>query len=231
MLDGNYVVASGHSRPWKKQFNIMAAYLDFYNPLRFLVALVRPKSSLYLADVGMQAIGMWGLTKTVRRTLGWAFRLMRGNIKRETDVADEQAMLAKLHRSADDVNKMTADARPKVSDALSAARDTARKIHQYTEEDIAMALLEMDNGALAHFCASFAADDHAADPWTVVVKAIGTAGSTRYSYRDWVEIKPGIVHSQTYTAYQASIKSPIFSSSNGASVACWKRDRRHPASW
>lgn len=79
----------------------------------------------------------------------------------------------------------------------------------YTEEDLAMALLELENGALGHFCASFAADDHAADPWTVVVKAIGTAGSTRYSYRDWVEIKPGIVHSQTYTAYQASITNEV----------------------
>jgi len=79
----------------------------------------------------------------------------------------------------------------------------------YAEEDIAMALLELDNGALAHFCASFAADDHAADPWTVVVKAIGTGGSTRYSYRDWVEIKPGLVHSQTYTAYQASITNEV----------------------
>ena len=38
-----------------------------------------------------------------------------------------------------------------------------------------------------------------------MVKVIGTAGSTRYSYRDHVEIKPGIVHSQTYTAYQGSI--------------------------
>ncbi|MAG58116.1 MAG: oxidoreductase [Planctomycetes bacterium] len=80
---------------------------------------------------------------------------------------------------------------------------------EYTEEDIAMATLELENGALAHFCASFAADDHAADPWTVVVKAIGTAGSTRYSYRDWVEIKPGLVHSQTYTAYQGSITSEV----------------------
>ena len=80
---------------------------------------------------------------------------------------------------------------------------------RYTEEDIAMALLELDNGALGHFCASFAADDHAADPWTVVVKAIGTAGSTRCSYRDWVEVKPGIAHSQTYTAYQASITNEV----------------------
>ena len=80
---------------------------------------------------------------------------------------------------------------------------------EYKEEDIAMVQMEMENGALAHFCASFAADDHAADPWTVMVKVIGTAGSTRYSYRDHVEIKPGIVHSQTYTAYAGSITNEV----------------------
>ena len=80
---------------------------------------------------------------------------------------------------------------------------------EIAQEDIAMVILELENGALAHFCASFAADDHSADPWTVLVKVIGTAGSTRYSYRDWVEIKPGIVHSQTYTAYQGSITNEV----------------------
>jgi predicted dehydrogenase len=80
---------------------------------------------------------------------------------------------------------------------------------EYTEEDIAMVQLEMENGALAHLCASFAADDHAADPWTVMVKVIGTAGSTRYSYRDHVEIKPGLVHSQTYTAYAGSVMNEV----------------------
>ncbi|UCD30767.1 MAG: radical SAM protein [Planctomycetota bacterium] len=83
MIDGNYVVASEHPQPWRKQFNIILAYLYFYNPLRFLIALVRPKSRLYLADAGMQIIGMWGLTKTIQRTLGWALRLMRGPIKRQ----------------------------------------------------------------------------------------------------------------------------------------------------
>jgi predicted dehydrogenase len=80
---------------------------------------------------------------------------------------------------------------------------------EYKEEDIAMVQMQMENGALAHFCASFAADDHAADPWTVMVKVIGTAGSTRYSYRDHVEIKPGLVHSQTYTAYQGSVMNEV----------------------
>jgi predicted dehydrogenase len=80
---------------------------------------------------------------------------------------------------------------------------------EYPEEDIAMVQMRLAGGALAHFCASFAADDHAADPWTVMVKVIGTAGSTRYSYRDHVEIKPGLVHSQTYTAYQGSITNEV----------------------
>jgi predicted dehydrogenase len=80
---------------------------------------------------------------------------------------------------------------------------------EYPEEDIAMVQMQLENGALAHFCASFAADDHAADPWTVMVKVIGTAGSTRYSYRDHVEIKPGLVHSQTYTAYAGSVLNEV----------------------
>ncbi len=86
MLDGNHVIASGHEQPWRKQMNILVAYLYFYNPLRFLAMLVRPRSRLYLAEAGMQLIGMWGLSQTIRRTLGWAFRLMRGNIVRRTAV-------------------------------------------------------------------------------------------------------------------------------------------------
>lgn len=86
MLDANYVVASEHPQPWRKQFNIMLAYLYFYNPVRFFVGLVRPKSKLYLADSGMQVIGMWGVSQTIRRTFGWALRLMRGDIRRRTRV-------------------------------------------------------------------------------------------------------------------------------------------------
>jgi radical SAM superfamily enzyme YgiQ (UPF0313 family) len=86
MLDGNYVVASNHPQPWRKQFNILAGYLCFYNPLRLLVALVRPKGRLYLTDAGMQVLGMWGLMQTMRRTLGWAWRLMGGRIVRNTRV-------------------------------------------------------------------------------------------------------------------------------------------------
>jgi hypothetical protein len=84
MLGGNYVVASHHPKPWRKQLNILVAYVYFYNPARFLLALVRPKSRLYLADAVWQWLGMWGLAQTIRRTLGWAVRLRRGNIQRKT---------------------------------------------------------------------------------------------------------------------------------------------------
>jgi hypothetical protein len=82
MFDANYVIASEHPRPWRKQLNIMAAYLYFYNPLRMMVAWVRPKSKLYLADAYAQLLGIYGLGQTVRRTLGWALRLKRGRIVR-----------------------------------------------------------------------------------------------------------------------------------------------------
>ena len=114
IVDGNYVVASRAAKPWQKQINILTAYIYFYNPLRFLIALVRPKSKLplvnvvvdvnvktrrsklsrriwrksrgYLGDAAVQVFGMWGLIHTIRRTFVWALHLMRGNIKRHTQV-------------------------------------------------------------------------------------------------------------------------------------------------
>ena len=50
IVDGNYVVASKHPRPWLKQLNLLAAYAYFFNPLRLLLALVWSLSRLPLAD-------------------------------------------------------------------------------------------------------------------------------------------------------------------------------------
>ncbi len=44
-------------------------------------------------------------------------------------------------------------------------------------EDLALINLRLKSGALAHFCADFAADDHSGDPWTFSVKVIGTEGA------------------------------------------------------
>ncbi|MET2984872.1 Gfo/Idh/MocA family protein [Aureibaculum conchae] len=75
------------------------------------------------------------------------------------------------------------------------------------QENLAMANIQMQNGSLSHLCASFANDDHAGDPWTCMIKVIGTDGSTRYSYRDWVINDRNGAHSQTYQAYPESIKN------------------------
>jgi len=84
MTDANYVIASEHRKPWRKQINMLLVYLFFYNPLRLMKAIVFPKSSLYLADALAQLHGMWGLMHTLRRTLPWVWRLRRGPIVRHT---------------------------------------------------------------------------------------------------------------------------------------------------
>lgn len=75
------------------------------------------------------------------------------------------------------------------------------------QENVAMANIQMENGTLSHLSASFANDDHAGDPWTCIIKVIGTKGSTRYSYRDWVINEQNGPHSQTYQCYPESIKN------------------------
>ncbi len=82
MLDGNYVTASRTDMPWKKQAGMLSAYLYFYNPLRLVAALLRVRRPMYAADVLMQVLGMWGLVKTLRRTLPWLLRLWRGPLSR-----------------------------------------------------------------------------------------------------------------------------------------------------
>ncbi len=90
MHDGNYVIASHHHRPWRKQLNLMAGYLYFYNVLWMLVALLRRKTKLGDKPAGMQLVGILGVTQNLRRTLGWAFRLMFGKIERLTEPPSSQ---------------------------------------------------------------------------------------------------------------------------------------------
>lgn len=75
------------------------------------------------------------------------------------------------------------------------------------QENVAMANILMQNGTLSHLSASFANDDHSGDAWTCMIKVIGTQGSTRYSYRDFVINERNGAHSQTYQNYPESIKN------------------------
>jgi radical SAM superfamily enzyme YgiQ (UPF0313 family) len=82
MYDGNYVVASSHARPWRKQVNLLLSYAFMYNPLWLAVALWPRKSKVGYKPAGMQIVGMIGLTQNIRRTSGWAIRMMFGRIRR-----------------------------------------------------------------------------------------------------------------------------------------------------
>jgi hypothetical protein len=82
MYDGNYVVASTLARPWRKQINMLISYLYFYNPVWLFWYTIGPKKHLRLKPAGMQIVGIMGLAHTIRRTLGWAVRLMYGKIDR-----------------------------------------------------------------------------------------------------------------------------------------------------
>ncbi len=82
LTDGNYVVASKLARPWTKQFNILLAYLWFYNPLRMLLLAFKVKNRLWGMDVGMQIFGSIGVLQNIRRTFFWGIRLMFGKITR-----------------------------------------------------------------------------------------------------------------------------------------------------
>jgi hypothetical protein len=84
MYDGNYVVASLHKRPWQKQFTMIAGYAYFYNPVWFIMNLIKGRSSVNVKTAGMQLVGMAGLLLTIMRTTGWAIRLMWGKIDRFT---------------------------------------------------------------------------------------------------------------------------------------------------
>ncbi len=82
MYDGNYVVASKHARPWKKQLNLLAGYVYFYNPIWLITNLLGRKTKVGSKPAYMQIIGMLGLTQSIRRTSGWALRLMFRKIER-----------------------------------------------------------------------------------------------------------------------------------------------------
>ncbi|MGB0715977.1 MAG: B12-binding domain-containing radical SAM protein [Phycisphaerae bacterium] len=95
MLGGAFVIASKHPKPWRKQLNMLTAYAYFYNPVHMAIALVRPKTRMFIAEAIWQGVGMWGLWQTFRRTIGWVFKLRFGKVtRRETPPMNRVPMLS-----------------------------------------------------------------------------------------------------------------------------------------
>ena len=73
------------------------------------------------------------------------------------------------------------------------------------QENLAVLLMQMRSGALSVLQTSFANDDHGSDPWSFYIKVLGTKGSARYSYNDFVDNSKHMVHSHSYQAYPYTI--------------------------
>lgn len=135
MYDGNYVVASDHKRPWQKQLTMLAAYLYFYNPIWFFVALIRFKTRVRPKPAIMQIIGMMGLVMTAARTSGWAFRLMFGTIERHTAPPASQIPMRGVDfaQASHDTSVVPIQIRRPVDRHLAPPRDTGEGANRISD--------------------------------------------------------------------------------------------------
>jgi hypothetical protein len=79
--DGNHVVATRHDQPWRRQFNMLASYVSFYNPVNLVRALPR-FDACWAERIVLQLYGMWGTAKSIYQIRDWLWRLMSGPIER-----------------------------------------------------------------------------------------------------------------------------------------------------
>ena len=78
LTSGMHVIATRHAQPWMRQLNLLAAYAYFFNPLRFLAALVFSKSKIPLVDAetwpppatARSGVHRTKLTRRLKRRLG-----------------------------------------------------------------------------------------------------------------------------------------------------------------
>lgn len=68
----------------------------------------------------------------------------------------------------------------------------ASRLHyeRLEREDQVLIAIEMPSGALVSLFGSFAADDHTSNPWTFLVKVVGTRGGVSFSWRDAFFLRP-----------------------------------------
>ena len=79
--DGNHCLATSDAYPWRRQINMLASYVSFYNPINLLLAL--PRFDKVWADrILCQLVGMFGVAKSIYHSHGWLKRLISGPIER-----------------------------------------------------------------------------------------------------------------------------------------------------
>jgi len=132
--DGSAVVATGLVGQGKLVITSLGTTTqpaaDAGHPVRIAGGLDRA-----MADIGDTAKRLREIAEVVQKELSPdEAGAILGKIR--AVVSDLCKAMANVKTAAADINDMTADAKPKVSKALSAVADTAEKIKQYTDKDI-----------------------------------------------------------------------------------------------
>jgi len=81
--DGNRAIATRHPSPLRRQLNVIAGYLAFYNPLNLLRALPR-FDPLWAERIFTQIHGMIGVAKSIWNARDWFYDLAVGPIEYHT---------------------------------------------------------------------------------------------------------------------------------------------------
>lgn len=89
---------------------------------------------------------------------------------------------------------------------ISAMRSHINSRRLDREDQVALQV-EMADGSLAHLFATFAADDPTSQPWTFLVKLLGTRGGFVHSWRDAVSARVLGTHSEAFIAYEESYRA------------------------
>ena len=122
------VVRSKSSIPLADADTRPAVEMGQFSPWQRLTRRLHLKLRAHLIDAGMQVLGMCGLYRTYRRTLGWAWHLFRGRIERCQEVPLSQIPMRTSrggHASHDLVVTDVAELSPARTDITSQRRDAA----------------------------------------------------------------------------------------------------------
>lgn len=86
---------------------------------------------------------------------------------------------------------------------VSAIRSSIRAGGAGREDQVALQL-EMPGGGAAHLFATFATDDRTSQPWTFIVKVLGTRGGIVHTWRDAVVERAIGTHAEAFLSYEES---------------------------
>ena len=92
----------------------------------------------------------------------------------------------------------------------SMSAQTTRFLYPHLDRDDQMMLtLTMPDGSMSNLFASFSVSDHSSNPWSFIVKVLGTRGSAQLSWQDMVFERALGTLSRSYVRYEETYEHEI----------------------